>query len=64
MISLKLGTAISIISGWNTYFFVILVFRYPEISFNYLENSLVQDDCGFIEYIVINNVNIDVIPIE
>jgi hypothetical protein len=29
-----------------------------------MENSLVQSDFGFIDYIVINNVDIDVIPTE
>jgi hypothetical protein len=36
---------------------------YPGTSFNFFENSLAQSDFGFINYIVINNVNIDIIPV-
>jgi len=38
---------ISIISGWKTYFFIIPLTSYPEASFDYLKNSLVQFDFGF-----------------
>jgi hypothetical protein len=44
------------------HFFVIPLFPWPETNFNYLEKSLVESDLGFINYIVINNVNFDIIP--
>jgi hypothetical protein len=55
---------VRIISDWKKYFFVIPVFQYPETSLNYLENSLVQSDFGFINYIVINNVILMLYPLS
>ena len=53
---------IYIVSDWKMHFFVIPLFPWPETNFNYLEKSLVESDLGFINYIVINNVNFDIIP--
>jgi hypothetical protein len=60
MLSLKLG---SFQIEKNT-FIVIPVFQYLETSLNYLENSLVQSDFGFINYIVINNVILMLYPLS
>ena len=63
MVSFKVGTEISIISGWKMYFFVFPFFLSTETSFNDLENSLMQSDFDFTDYIVhwlfivINNLN-------
>jgi hypothetical protein len=66
MLSLKVGTVLYI------YYFrlkkhtfsLFHFFLYPETRFNYLENSLIQSESGFIDYIVIINVSIDITPTE
>ena len=62
MLLLKVETAMSIISSWKMYFFVIPCFLYRETSFSHLDNSLALSEFGLIDYIVINNVHTDVIP--
>ena len=52
MLSLKVETVMSIVS----IFFCTLK------QACYLENIIVQSDFGFIDYLVINNVNFDIIP--
>jgi hypothetical protein len=52
MLSLKVETVMSIVS----IFFCTLK------QACYLENIIVKSDFGFIDYLVINNVNFDIIP--
>ena len=52
------------ISGWKTHVFIMSFFLYPKTSFNYLENTPVQPNFCIIAYIVINHININIIPTE
>jgi hypothetical protein len=62
MLSLKIVPVISFISILKNILFGNSIFSLQ--SFDYLENLLIQLDFSFIDYIVINNANIDIIPTE